>query len=135
VADLPVTVEVAAEATPVVEPVTMDPVTLEPLTDASSGALQAVAVSVTVNNPGEAIPGARLTLQVSRDGEPVEDYPLGSSIALPTGATAIQQRYIPLDGWKPGTYSFALTLEAVDATTGQATVLTTLSVEATIEAP
>jgi hypothetical protein len=125
----------AAEATPMANPVTIDAVTVEPLTDPSSDALQAVNVTVSIANDEAAIPGARLTLHVTRDGEPVEDYPLASSVALPNGTTDIQQRYIPLGGWQPGTYGFALTLEAVDATTGQATVLATTKVEQTIEVP
>ena len=135
VVDLPVTVEATTEATPEADPLTMDPIALEPLTDPGTEALQAVVVSVTVNNPAEAIPGARLTLHVSRDGEPVEDYPLGSSLALPPGETEIQQRYIPLAGWEPGEYTFAFTLEAVDPGTGQVTVLATHEAEETIEVP
>lgn len=127
--------ETTAAATPPAKPVTIAAATVEPLTDPSSKALQAVNVTVAIANTEAAIPSARLTLHVSRDGEPVEDYPLGSSVALPNGTTEIQQRYIPLTGWEPGTYTFSLTLEAVDATTGQATVLATADIEQTIEAP
>src|SRR5690606_21339628 len=121
--DIPVTVaDAPADATPTAAPVTFEEVVLEPLT-ASDGALQAVNVRVVIANPETSIPSARLTLHVSRDGELVEDYPLNSSLVLPTGATEIQQRYIPLGSWEPGIYTFAMTLEAVDPATGQITVL------------
>lgn len=133
--DIPVTVaDAPADATPTAAPVTFEEVVLEPLT-ASDGALQAVNVRVVIANPETSIPSARLTLHVSRDGELVEDYPLNSSLVLPTGATEIQQRYIPLGSWEPGIYTFAMTLEAVDPATGQITVLATHEVEETIEVP
>src|SRR5699024_10925594 len=121
--------EPPAAATPVAEPVTIDTVTLDPITAPDTDALQAVNVGVTLANPDAAIPSAQLTLHVSRDGELVEDYPLNSSLVVQAGATQIQQRYVPLGSWEPGTYTFALTLEAVDPNTGQVTVLATHQVE------
>ncbi len=134
VSDMPVRLTGSAVATPEAAPVTIASSSLEPIED-DSGALQAVNVTVELTNEAAAIPGARLTLHVSRDDEPVEDYPLNASLALPTGTTEVQQRYIPLDGWDPGTYTFALTLEAIDTATGQATVLTTQDIEKTVTVP
>ena len=136
VLDVPITVdEPPAAATPLAEPVSIASATIEPLIGADTDELQAVNISVTLENPGAVIPSAELTLHVSRGGEPVEDYALNSSLVLPTGTTEIQQRYIPLSGWQPGTYSFELTLEATDPGTGQATVLATQTVKETIAVP
>jgi hypothetical protein len=136
VTDVPVTVaEPPAAATPLAEPVTIESVALDPLTDPDTDELQAVNVGVTLENPGATIPSAQLTLHVTRNGELVEDYPLNSSLVVQAGNTEIAQRYVPLGSWEPGTYSFALILEAVDPNSGQVTVLATQSVEETIEAP
>lgn len=135
VSNASVAVAESAEATPPAETVSFETVTIDPLTDPDSDELQAVNVGVTLNNPGEAIPSAQLTLHVMRDGELVEDFPLNSSLVVPTGSTEIQQRYVPLTGWEPGTYSFELTLEAVDPNTGQVTVLATHAIDETIQVP
>lgn len=127
--------EPPAAATPAAEPVIFQAVTLDPMTDPGTDALQAVNISVTLDNPGAAIPSARLTLHVTRDGELVEDYPLNSSLVVQADTTEIQQRYVPLGSWQAGTYEFGLTLEAVDPNTGQVTVLATLAVEDTIVVP
>ena len=87
------------------------------------GPLQLVTIDATIVNAGEPIAGAQLSLHVVRDGEPVEDFVLVPSLALPDGATPIQQRYVPAEGWQAGTYTLSLTLEIVDPTTGAATVL------------
>lgn len=117
-----------------VEPVTISAVTLDPITGGGDE-LQALNVTVSLENPEQAIPSGQLTMHVSRDGELVEDYPLNSSLVVQSGTTEIQQRYVPLGAWEPGTYTFALTLEAVDPNSGQVTVLATLDVEETIEVP
>jgi len=116
------------------EPVTISAVTLDLITGGGDE-LQALNVTVSLENPEQAIPSGRLTMHVSRDGELVEDYPLNSSLVVQSGTTEIQQRYVPLGAWEPGTYTFALTLEAVDPNSGQVTVLATLDVEETIEVP
>jgi hypothetical protein len=46
-------------------------------------------------------------------------------IPLPVGPTEVRQRYVPPGGWQPGTYDFAITVEAVDPTSGTTTVLAT----------
>lgn len=115
------------------DPITFDAVTLAPIPP--DGEIQALNVQLTLNNTQASVPSGRLTMHVMKDGELVEDYPIGSSLALPTGETEIQQRYIPLAGWEPGEYTFAFTLEAVDPGTGQVTVLATHEAEETIEVP
>jgi hypothetical protein len=82
--------------------------------------LQFLDVSATITNTGDPATNARVVLHAVRDGSPVEDFTLASSLALPTGDTVVQGRYLPADGWSSGTWTFTLTLEAVDAATGQA---------------
>jgi hypothetical protein len=127
--------EASASATPVVAPVSIAGITLDPISDSASGALQIVNVSVTLTNTGIAIPSARLTLTVMRDGELVENFPLNSSMVVPVGDTVVQQRYLPLTGWASGTYTFSATLETVDANTGQATVIATAEASSTVVVP
>jgi len=80
--------------------------------------IQFLQVDAKITNTGAPIANARLTLHVTRNDKVVEDYSLSSSLALPTGDTAIQSRYIPAAGWKSGTWAFTLTLETVDPATG-----------------
>jgi hypothetical protein len=124
-----------AAATPAASPVSIGAFTLEPVTDSTSGNLQVVNITVQLVNDGAPVPSARLTLHVTRDGELVEDFPLNSSLVIPTGTTDIQARYLPITGWEPGTYTFSVTLEAIDPTTGQATVLATADASSTITVP
>lgn len=126
-------VEAESATASVVAPVTMASASIEPIS--AGNALQAVNVNVAIDNTGAAIPSARLTMHVTRDGTFVEDYPLNSSLVVQSGTTAIQQRYIPLKGWESGTYSFSLTLEAVDPASGQVTVLATKDIEDTVTVP
>jgi len=119
----------------VITPVTISAVKLDPISDSATGNLQIVNVVVTLGNTGPAVPNARLTLRVLRDDELVEDFPLNSSLVVPQGSTEIQQRYLPLTGWTPGTYSFTVTLESVDANTGQITVLATADASTTVIVP
>lgn len=133
--DIRVTVDDPTTDAPVVAPITIASVTLDQLKNPDTEALQALNVGVTLENPGEAIPSAQLTLHVTRDGELVEDYQLNSSLVVQTGSTSIEQRYVPLASWEPGTYTFALTLEAVNPATGQVTVLATHTVVDPIVVP
>jgi len=95
--------------------------------------VQYAAVAATITNHGQDIPTANVALNVQLDGEEVESYLLAQNQALPRGETVINQRYIPLDGWKPGVYSFQLVISSVNGTTE--TMLTTFDVEETITVP
>jgi hypothetical protein len=125
----------ASDTTKTPSPVTIGAVTLDPITDSATGKLQIVNVTVSLVNTGPAVPSARLTLHVVRDGQVVEDFPLNSSLVVPPGTTEIQQRYLPITGWTAGTYSFSVTLEAVDANSGQTTVLATAEAPTTVVVP
>jgi hypothetical protein len=89
-------------------------VTLAP--DTSDPAFAEVTAEIT--NTGETVEGAELVLDVSRDGELVESYPVVSSLNLPQDtATSVSQRYVPVTGWEPGLWSFVLRVNVVDGGT------------------
>ncbi len=90
-------------------------------------------VTATITNNGRPIPTANITLVVMRDGEEVERYPLAENQALPDGATEFSQRYIPLDDWQSGTWTFQLVIASVDG--GTETILATIDVEDEIVVP
>ena len=116
---------------PIVQaPVRIDATSVEPVP--SEDTIQFLNVSASIGNSGEPVANARLIFHVSRDGELVEDFPLASSLSLANGSTDVRQRYIPITGWEPGVYAFALTLESVDPTNGVATVIEHLDLPETV---
>lgn len=88
-----------------------------------TGDLQVVEAVVTIDNPGMPASNAQLTLHVYRDGELLEDLVLGSSLTFPTGPAEFRQRYLPLNGWEPGEYTFSVTLESIDPNNNQPVTL------------
>jgi hypothetical protein len=130
-ADLPLTVEEPV-GTPVAE--TTINIAEVGITEGrnAEGDLQVVEVAVTIDNPGMQASNARLTLHVTRDGEPVEDLELGSSLTFPTGPAEFKQRYFPLEGWTPGVYTFSVTLESIDPNNGQPVELDTAEAAAPV---
>jgi hypothetical protein len=123
-ADLPVTLPDLNAATPAPNPVTIGSIAIDPVRDAA-GAVKYVNVDVKIANSGDPIASARLTLHVTRDSAPVEDFPLSSSLAVPRGVTDVPARYLPAGDWIAGTYAFSVTLESVAANSGQSTVIAT----------
>lgn len=95
--------------------------------------IQFANVTATITNNGQAIPTANVTLNVQRNGEAVESYPLAQNQALPQGSIEFTQRYIPLDGWQPGTYTFQFVIASVSG--GTETILATIDVEDEIVVP
>lgn len=95
--------------------------------------VQFADVSATMVNNGSGIPTANVTLIVMRDGEEVERYPLAEGKALPQGSTGVSQRYLPIDGWESGTWTFALEVSAVSGETE--TVLATVDIPDEVEVP
>jgi hypothetical protein len=116
-------------------PVVVEAVDLTESRDAATNQLQFVNVGVRLANSGDPILSARVTLHVTLNDSLVEDFPLASSLALPLGTTEVQQRYLPIGGWQAGTYAFSVTVEAVDARSGQTSVLATAEAPATVTAP
>lgn len=116
-------ISIAPPATPEAEPAfTVDEASVTPNGDP----VQFADVSATMVNNGSDIPTANVTLIVMRDGEKVERYPLAEGKALPQGSTGVGQRYIPVDGWQPGTWTFALEVSAVSGDTE--TVIATVEI-------
>jgi hypothetical protein len=109
----------------------VDPATVA----ANATPIQFAKISVTVNNAGQGIPTAKVVLRVTKNGQPLEDYTLAQGQALPNGATTVAQRYIPANGWQPGTYAFSIVVSSVDSATGTETILSTTPVSGTIVVP
>lgn len=78
-------------------------------------------VTVIVENNGVEIPTATVHLHVLRDGAVIEVYPLATGQAIAQGQTTINQRYIPVDDWQAGVYSFAVEIAVVDGQSGTST--------------
>jgi hypothetical protein len=83
----------------------------------ADGELQVVEVVVAIDNPGMQASNARLTLHVTRDGEPVEDLELGSSLTFPAG---------------PAEFKHSVTLESIDPNTNQPVELDEAEADVTV---
>lgn len=132
---LPITVAPEVMATPEAPPpppIAIEAVTINESRDPQTEALQFVEGVVKIANPGEPVGNCQLTLRVERDGELVEELVLGTDLDFPGGTTEYRQRYLPIDGWQPGTYTFAVTLDQVDRATGTVTTLATATADTTV---
>ena len=86
------------------------------ITVQSQGApIESVQVSVKVANVGQPVTGAKLTLEVSQDGQVIESVPISEGVTLVDGVTSFSTSYAPEAGFTPGTWTFRVTLESVDA--------------------
>lgn len=112
------------------EPLRIASATVTPMP--AAGHVQFAAVAVTISNDQRPIDGVRVILRVERDGELVEDFALASAVTLQPGDTVIEQRYLPLDGWAPGSWTFTITLQSVDPQTRAETILASLPVDTPI---
>lgn len=92
-------------------------------------------VDVNLNNGGQQVPASNVTLDVMRDGEAVESFPLATKQVLLSGENVISARYIPAEAWESGTYTFTLKVSAVDPNGGQETILLDEALDATIVVP
>jgi hypothetical protein len=99
------------------------------------GAPRYVDLSIQIVNRSVAVPTSTLTLTVLRDGEMVEQLPIGQSVALLSGETSLQYRYVPSEDWAPGVYTFELTLEANDPNTGATLLLDSFTLPNTVTIP
>jgi hypothetical protein len=90
-------------------------------------------VSVEITNNGDAVDQAQVLLDVTKDGELVETFPLVSNLPVPSGTTNVTQRYVPATGWGAGSWEFVIHLNAVDVSTDAATSLATLDTIPAIE--
>ena len=96
---------------------------------------QFATITGMIMNTGDPIANARLTVHALKDGTEVESFPLIPSLSLAQGETPVQQRYIPGTGFTKGTWSFTLTLESIDPSSGGASLLLTQEIEQTIVVP
>jgi hypothetical protein len=83
-------------------------------------------VTLELTNTGEPVAGSQMLLGVMKGSELAEMFMMSPSLAVPQGTTTVFQRYIQPIGWGPGTKSFVVRLEVVDATTGSATNVATV---------
>ena len=127
ISDAPITLaepEVAAPEIFVVDEASVTP---------NTAPIQYANVAATITNNGPAIPTANVILVASRNGQTVERYPLTENQALPPGTTEFTDRYIPIDGWNSGTWTFELVITAVSGSTE--TVLATVAITDDIIVP
>jgi hypothetical protein len=113
-------------------PVTIENVSIEPGPSADN--VQFANVQATLSNTGEPVGNAQLSLLVSKDGEEVERFPISQALSLQQGDTTINTRYIPLEGWSPGEWTFELLLETVEGN-GAAVVVASQPIEGGITVP
>ncbi|HWV23592.1 MAG TPA: DUF916 domain-containing protein [Thermomicrobiales bacterium] len=92
-------------------------------------------VDVSLKNGGPKIPASDVTLQVIRNGKPLEDFPLATNQVLLNGDNSFSARYIPAKTWESGTYTFKIVVRAVDPNGGQATTLLDQDLDAKIVVP
>jgi hypothetical protein len=95
--------------------------------------VQFASVAITVKNKDVAVEGVRVVLNVEHDGAPVEEFILTSSVTLQQGETVIEQRYIPIEGWSAGEWTFSVTLESIDPQTNAEAILLDEPIEGSID--
>jgi hypothetical protein len=126
----PVHIDLAA--TPVPQAISISSAGIEPGPSADN--VHFANVQATISNSGEPVTNAQLSLLVSKDGEEVERFPISQSLALPGGDTEVNTRYIPLEGWSSGEWTFELLLETVEGS-GAAVVVASQPIEGSITIP
>jgi len=119
-------------ATPVPVTISISAASVEPGPDA--GNVQFAVVEATISNSGEPMTNAQLSLLAFKDGEEIERFPISQSLSLQQGDTPITTRYIPLEGWSPGEWTFELLLETVEDN-GAAVVVASQPIEGSIVIP
>lgn len=127
--------EMSVEATTTevaTSPITVASASIEP--GPSGDNVQFAVVDATVSNTGEPVNNAQLSLLAFRDGEEVERFPISQSLSLPGGDTEVSTRYIPLEGWSPGEWTFELLLETVEGS-GAAVVVASQPIEGSVTIP
>lgn len=103
-------------------PISMTAVNLVPMPDKDN--VQFLLVEATIQNVGDPISEAQLTLIVTRDGEVVERFAVNQSLSLPAGDTQVSSRYLPIEGWSSGTWEFELVVEVVEGSGATVVVAT-----------
>jgi hypothetical protein len=122
--------EIAATPEPTLLSISSASVTPAPAADN----VQFANVDAVIRNSGEPVTNAQLSLIANLDGEEVERFTISQSLALPSGDTPINTRYIPAAGWTTGTWTFELLLEVIDPS-GAAVVVSRFPLEEVITIP
>ena len=113
------------------EPVTLQSVKIE----ANADEIQFANVAFEIENTGNHISRARVTLEVSHNGEVVEEFVIDDNLPLPVGTTSVEDRYIPPTGWDSGTWQFSVIVHSINSNENVETVVVSEVDVATIEVP
>lgn len=113
-----------------------DPVTLQSVEiAANSDPIQFASVAFDIENNGNHIARARVTLKVSHDGEVVEEFVIDNNLPLPVGTTSVEDRYIPPTGWSSGDWQFSVTVHSINTNENVETVVVSEKDITTISVP
>lgn len=75
---------------------------------------------VTIVNNGEQLAATSVTLHIYLDGILTEEFSLATNQVMLQGQNSYSSVYVPLSGeWESGTYTFRITIHAVDPSGGQ----------------
>lgn len=92
-------------------------------------------VSVAIDNGGQQLNSVDATLVVSRDEKVVDEFPLAVNQTLTNGENILTARYIPVDLWESGTYTFNIVVYSVDPNSGTQIELLNEELDAEIVVP
>lgn len=134
------TPEPEVESVPVVVPAAtpepVAPVTVQSIEIVGNAdPIQFANVAFEIENTGNHISRSRVKLAVSHDGELVDEFAIDDNLPLPVGTTSVEDRYIPPTGWESGTWTFSITVHAINANAGVETVVVNEVDVAVIEVP
>lgn len=124
-------VQAAPTPTPVPEPVRLQDVVIE----ANSDPIQFANVAFEIENTGNHVSRARVTLVAMKDGDEIERYEIDDNLPLEQGTTEVSARYIPPTGWESGTWTFSVEVHAINPNENVETLLIDDADIATIEVP
>ena len=124
-------VPVSVPAAPTVRGIVLTRVSIE----ANADPIDFAAVDLELNNDGSQLPSVAVMLDVLRDGAEIDSFPLATNQMLLHQENTITARYVPVDGWQPGTYTFRITVSSVDPQGGTETVLLEQDIEPAIVVP
>ena len=71
-------------------------------------------VAITITNSGQQIPSTVVNLLVMHNGQLIDTFPLATNQVLLAGENTFTTRYIPVYLWQQGTYTFQISVLAVD---------------------
>ena len=85
-----------------------------------------------INNNGDPIENARVSIVTYQDGVEVDRYPILQAVTINQGSTPVQARYSLPGGFTKGTYTFEVTIELGDIGTQTVLLTQTLDFEVTV---